>query len=353
MVDHQDMPEQASGPQMVTNVRLTGAQTTTREESDIRINTDNLSQIICASTQLGGTQPMSYSTDGGATWSQAGLPEFTGDARQGDPTIDWTSDGTAWTVTIGIIATTDLVMRTFKSTDQGATWTFDSTVTTTQSNMDKQALWIDHSRHVTAYRQHVLDLAQQGSVLCVGQERARGRLVRAAADQRLGDDRDGDRQRHQDQREGDVFAFWPDTAARTYSSRSRLTAGRTSPRPSASPRPTARSRTSSQRRTTAACLIYLSGGAFVRQRDELRLRGLERSRRRSRLQRLGQRAGKQRRFELQDPRVLLTLDGWWLDLVDSSKAQRPEREERSVLRPSCRSIKSPAPHGRDLLRHSQ
>src|SRR5471032_930791 len=130
---------------MATNLRLTGAQTSTREESDIRINTNDLNQIICASTKLGGTQPMSFSTDGGATWNQASLPQFTGDARQGDPTIDWTSDGTAWTVTIGIITTTDLVMRTFKSTDQGATWTFDSTVTTTQSNMDKQALWIDHS----------------------------------------------------------------------------------------------------------------------------------------------------------------------------------------------------------------
>ena len=128
---------------MVTNVRLTGSQTTTREESDIRINTDNISQIICASTRLGNTQPMSFSTDGGATWSQANLPQFTGDARQGDPTIDWTSDGTGWTVTIGIVTTSDLHLRTYKSTDQGATWTFDSTVTTTQSAMDKQALWKD------------------------------------------------------------------------------------------------------------------------------------------------------------------------------------------------------------------
>ena len=74
---------------MATNVRISGANRDPREESDIRLNYNNVSEIICASTKLGGNQPMSFSTDGGATWSQSSLPGVTGDVRQGDPTIDW------------------------------------------------------------------------------------------------------------------------------------------------------------------------------------------------------------------------------------------------------------------------
>ncbi len=132
---------------MLTNIRLSGANSDPREESDIRINHNNLQQIISASTKLGGNQPMHFSTDGGANWSQSSLPTADAvDVRQGDPTIDWSADGTAWTVTIGIDASSaGLRMRCFKSTDQGQTWTFDSTVDSSQSAMDKQALWIDHT----------------------------------------------------------------------------------------------------------------------------------------------------------------------------------------------------------------
>ena len=54
---------------MATNVRISGANPgDPREESDIRFNYGNISQIICASTKLSANQPMSFSTDGGATW---------------------------------------------------------------------------------------------------------------------------------------------------------------------------------------------------------------------------------------------------------------------------------------------
>jgi len=109
---------------MSTNLRLSGSNPgDPREESDIRFNYRNLNQIICASTKLGGNQPIHYSGDGGKTWSQSSLPSVTGDVRQGDPAIDWTSDGTAWSLTIGI--STNLVIRCFKSTDGGKTWAFD------------------------------------------------------------------------------------------------------------------------------------------------------------------------------------------------------------------------------------
>jgi hypothetical protein len=130
---------------MPTNIRLSGFNPgDPREESDIRFNYTDLNQIISASTKLGGNQPIHFSNDGGLTWSQSKLTSVAGDVRQGDPTIDWTSDGTAWSVTIGI-GLSGLILRSFKSGDGGATWTFDATIPGGQSNMDKEALWIDHS----------------------------------------------------------------------------------------------------------------------------------------------------------------------------------------------------------------
>jgi hypothetical protein len=248
---------------VVTNLRLTGAQTTTREESDIRINTNNVQQIICASTQLGGTQPMSSSTDGGATWSQASLPEFTGDARQGDPTIDWTSDGTAWTVTIGIITTSDLVMRTFKSTDQGTTWTFDSTVTTTQSNMDKQALWIDHS--ATSPHTDNMYLIWHNNNPCFVSTRKGPSGTWSAPLQISGSETTGTAigSDIKTNAGGDVFAFWPDTVSQNLWT-AKSTNGGTS---FSTPVSIAKTNGSFQNFIPAqngrGCLIYISGGAFT------------------------------------------------------------------------------------------
>ena len=62
------------------------------------------SKIIAASNNIGGTgqQAQYYSSNGGATWGQSFLPLPAGDSFHSDPTVDWTSDGTAWSTTIGI-----------------------------------------------------------------------------------------------------------------------------------------------------------------------------------------------------------------------------------------------------------
>jgi hypothetical protein len=130
------------------NVRTSGAQTVPRSESDVRINFWNPLKIIVASNNIGGSgqQAQYYSSDGGATWGQSFLPLTSTDAFHSDPTIDWTSDGTAWSLTIGINGSgTTLKMRSYKSTNGGATWTFDNTFSGTQKNTDKEMLWIDHS----------------------------------------------------------------------------------------------------------------------------------------------------------------------------------------------------------------
>jgi len=127
------------------NVRVSGAQTVPRSESDIRINYWNPLKVVAASNNIGGTgqQAQYYSNDGGLTWGQSFLP-LVGDSFHSDPAVDWTSDGTAWSVTIGIKGNI-LKMRAYKSTDGGATWVFDNTFSGTQKNTDKELMWVDHS----------------------------------------------------------------------------------------------------------------------------------------------------------------------------------------------------------------
>jgi hypothetical protein len=129
-----------------TNVRTSGAQTSPRSESDIRINYWNPLKVIAASNNISasGQQAQFYSSDGGATWGQSFLPLTGSDSFHSDPTVDWTSDGTAWSATIGIRGNT-LQMRAYKSTNGGQTWTFDNTFSGTQRNTDKEFIWVDHS----------------------------------------------------------------------------------------------------------------------------------------------------------------------------------------------------------------
>ena len=195
---------------MSTNLRLSGSNPgDPREESDIRFNYRNLNQIICASTKLGGNQPIHYSGDGGKTWSQSSLPSVTGDVRQGDPAIDWTSDGTAWSLTIGI--STNLVIRCFKSTDGGKTWAFDSTITNTQTAMDKESLWIDHSPG-SPHHDNMYAVWHNGTPCFVSTRKGPGGTwltpVQVSGNETTGSSDGGDIKTNGF---GDVFAFWPDT----------------------------------------------------------------------------------------------------------------------------------------------
>jgi hypothetical protein len=137
----------------VTNeLRISGAQAVPRSESDIRINYFDPTKIISASNNIGGSgqQCVYYSTNTGLTWSQSQLPLATGDAFHSDPTVDWTADGKAWSSTLGInSAATVLKMRNYVSADNGATWTLDGTVSGSQTNVDKQMVWVDHSASST------------------------------------------------------------------------------------------------------------------------------------------------------------------------------------------------------------
>ena len=129
---------------MPTNVPITQDTTNPFSESDISINPVDLRLLIAGSNSNAlSTQAQYWSNDGGATWNQTNLPLNSGDSFQSDPAVNWTSDGTAWALTIAIQLSGNVIVRSFKSADGGKTWTFDSVVSGTQTSTDKPLLWVD------------------------------------------------------------------------------------------------------------------------------------------------------------------------------------------------------------------
>jgi len=208
-------PIVALGASAGTNVRTSGAQTVSRSESDIRINYWNPSKIIAASNNIGGSgmQGVYYSSDGGVTWGQTNLPLASGDAFHSDPTVDWSSDGTAWSTTMGInSAQTVLKVQSYRSTNGGATWTFDGTISGTQTNTDKQMQWIDHSA-TSSFANNIYVIWHNGNPAFMNRRTSTGWGTpiqvsnTAATGTCIGAD-------VKTNSAGDVFGFFPDTGSR-------------------------------------------------------------------------------------------------------------------------------------------
>ena len=198
-----------------TNVRTSGAQTASRSESDIRINYWTPSKIIAASNNIGGsgTQGMYYSSDGGVTWGQTNLPLASGDAFHSDPTVDWSSDGTAWSTTMGInSAQTVLKVQSYRSTNGGATWTFDGTISGSQTNTDKQMQWIDHSAS-SAYKDQNYVIWHNGNPAFMNRRTSSGwgTPIQVSSTETTGTAIGADVKTNSS---GDVFGFYPDTGSR-------------------------------------------------------------------------------------------------------------------------------------------
>src|SRR3954467_11530114 len=205
----------ALGATAGTNVRTSGAQTVSRSESDIRINYWNPAKIIAASNNIGGsgTQGGYYSSDGGVTGGQTNLSLASGDAVHSDPPVDWSSDGTAWSTTMGInSAQTVLKVQSYKSTNGGATWTFDGTISGTQTNTDKQMQWIDHSA-TSAFANNNYVIWHNGNPAFMNRRTSTGwgAPIQVSDAQATGTCIGADVKTNAS---GDVFGFFPDTGSR-------------------------------------------------------------------------------------------------------------------------------------------
>lgn len=198
------------------NRRISGAQITPRSETDIRLNYNDPNKIIAASNAIGSSrQAQFYSADGGTTWGQTTLPLVLNDSLHSDPTVDWTSDGTAWATTIGIQgAGATLQLRAYRSNDGGATWTFDATLSGNQTNTDKQMMWVDHSP-TSPFKDRIYVIWHNGLPAFVNRRTGPAGAwqvpIQVSGAETTGTAIGGDIKTNSF---GDVFAFWPDTGSR-------------------------------------------------------------------------------------------------------------------------------------------
>ena len=199
----------------MNNVRISGAQGNPRSESDINVNFNDGSQIIAASNAINdANQAQFYSTDGGATWNQTTLPLNAGDDLHSDPAVGWTSDGTAWAIAIGLDAgQTHLRLRAFKSTDSGATWTYDADASGTQTATDKELMCVDRNP-ASAFNDNIYVIWHNGAPVFVNHRTGPGGSwqtpVQVSKAETTGTGIGGDIATNSS---GDVFAFWHDTGS--------------------------------------------------------------------------------------------------------------------------------------------
>ncbi len=192
--------------------RISGAQTTPRSESDIRVNYFDPTKILGASNSIvgGGHQAVFFSTDSGATWGQTTLPFTATDSSHSDPTVDWTSDGRAWSSTLGIVGGT-LRLRNYVSTDNGATWTFEATPSAAQTNVDKQMVWADHSA-TSPFKDNQYAIWHNGTPAFMSARNAVtntwGAPIQVSGAESTGTAIGGDAKTNSF---GDAFGFWPTT----------------------------------------------------------------------------------------------------------------------------------------------
>ena len=194
------------------NLRISGAQTSPRSESAITINPNAPTQVLAASNSISsaGTQAMFYSSNSGATWGQTALSLTTGDSFHSDPTADWTSNGNAWSLTIGINSSgTTLKMRSYKSTTAGSTWAFDATFSGTQKATDKEMLWVDHSA-TSSFKDNLYACWHNNNVGYVNRRTSTGwgTPIKVTGTESTGTPIGCDIRTNS---AGDVFAFWPTT----------------------------------------------------------------------------------------------------------------------------------------------
>lgn len=196
----------------MTDLRISGASANARSESDIRLNYGNPDLVIAASNDLtAATQPQFFSTDGGATWSSTNLPAQAGDSFQSDPEVDWTSDGTAWALTLGVDPSFNSRLYSFTSTDNGATWTFETVVSGTQTAADREIIWVDHSP-TSRFKDQVYAVWHTGVPVFVSRRTAGTGGTWSAPLQVSGTETItmGIGADVKTNANGDVFVFWPD-----------------------------------------------------------------------------------------------------------------------------------------------
>ena len=132
---------------MISNVTSTAIS-----GCDIRINYNNLCQIITAANQAVGPLALFYTDTQGTSWTPSVLPLVPGDLNHRHPSVDWTSDNFAWVVTVatsdGGIQALRLYRSVFAANIFGVVlddWEQDTTFSFDHKNVDTPKMCISRS----------------------------------------------------------------------------------------------------------------------------------------------------------------------------------------------------------------
>lgn len=252
-----------------SNRRVSGAAPNPRSESDIRVDYWHPRRIVGAAnnlqSQTSGALAVFSSDDGGSSWRQTLLPRPGRSRFHSDPTVDWTSDGTAWAATIVVDALElTLQLAAFRSADGGLTWARDATISGDQRGADKQQIWTDHGDR-SPHRDNLYAIWHDGPAVYVNRRVAStGRWqqpLRVSGAETKGTPIGADVKTNG---RGHVFGFWPDTTSRNLFVIRSVDGGASWSPPVALGKTAATYNIQIPAQGRRQALIYLTTGAFFR-----------------------------------------------------------------------------------------
>jgi hypothetical protein len=207
-----------------TNVNVSNVNEI-HSESFVAVNYADPTRLVAASNNISGSgrQKMFFSGDGGATWNSTELPLADGASFNSDPAVAWAPDGTAWSATLGINVSGGVKVQVFKSTTQGATWTFVKTISTGTNN-DKELMWIDTDPSSPHKGNIYVAWDEVGSGMRFARSTDNGAtwsaVTNLSSDQAIGADLTTGPA-------GELYVAWPDVASRTIKVRKSTDGGAT------------------------------------------------------------------------------------------------------------------------------
>lgn len=195
----------------MSDLRISGASPNPRTETDIRLNYGDLIRLVASANDNGtGAMAMFFSTNGGGSWGQSTLPLTGGDALQSDPAVDWTSDGIAHALCIGI-AGANTTVRAYTSSDNGQTWNFEATLSGAQTATDREIIWVDKNAF-SPFKDQIYATWHNGTPVFFARRTAGGggswqAPIQISGPETTGIGIGGDIKTNGF---GDLFVFWPD-----------------------------------------------------------------------------------------------------------------------------------------------
>ena len=182
---------------------------------DIAMDWTQQNQVIASADSTGSPtgSVLFFSSNGGVNWGQTSLPPVAGDAFQSGAQVEWDANHTAWALVAALNASgTALNARLYQSINNGATWSFDSTLSGTLGAVSLPALTADRSA-ASHYQGNLYAFWNNGTAAFAGRRTAAGvgTPVQVSGSETTGTAIPGE---ITTDAMGTVYAFWADTGSR-------------------------------------------------------------------------------------------------------------------------------------------